>query len=106
MGLQPSLTRILLDNLQFSITTEGRSFADGATATDVIDGYLCFFKTIPVANYGDYFAGNEWFYDGNDFPAVQMLWPNTSGVYPWDDAADEYLRWVQPILTELPIRSI
>ena len=104
VGLRPSLTQILLNNLRFSIASEGRSFGDGTIATDVIDGYVCHFKTIPAAKYDDFFTGDEWFYGNADFPAVQMLWPNTSGVYPWDVAADDYLRWVQPILTQLPAR--
>jgi hypothetical protein len=40
------------------------------------------------------------------FPAVQLLWPNTSGVYPWNSGADDYLRWVQPVLSSLPLRAL
>jgi hypothetical protein len=106
IGLESGLSQILLNNLNFSIREEERTFLDGAAPTDVLDGYVCFFKTINSEEYGDWFAGDHWFYGGLDFPAVQLLWPNTSGVYPWDNAADKYLRWVQPVLSSLPLRAI
>jgi hypothetical protein len=106
VGLESGLSQILLNNLNFSIREEGRTFLDGAAPTDVLDGYVCYFKTVDPEQYGDWFAGDSWFYGGVEFPAVQLLWPNTSGVYPWDNAADNYLRWVQPVLSSLPLRAI
>jgi hypothetical protein len=106
IGLGSEISPILLNNLNFYIKDKGRTFLDGAAPTDVLDGYVCFFKTIDPEKYGDWFAGDHWFYGGVEFPAVQLLWPNTSGVYPWDNAADEHLRWVQPILSSLPLRAI
>ncbi len=105
IGLDYKLAEIILDNLHISIRDEEQTYTDGTAATDILRGYVCFFKTIEPAVYGDWFAADRWFYDGTDFPAVQLLWPNTFAVYPWEDNADDYLRWCQPILSELPIRS-
>ena len=35
---------------------------------------------------------------GPDFEAVQLIWPTTSGVWPWEPAASEWFRSNQPLL--------
>jgi hypothetical protein len=105
VGLDYKLAQIMLNNLHISIRDEEKTYADGTAATDILAGYVCFFKTVKRDSYGDWFAADRWFYAGADFPAVQLLWPNTSNVYPWESEADDFLRWSQPILSELPIRA-
>jgi hypothetical protein len=103
IGLDYKLAQTILNNLHISIRDENRTYADGTAAADILDGYVCFFKSVDRSSYGDWFAADRWFYDSTDFPAVQLLWPNTSNVYPWESDADNYFRWSQPVLSELPI---
>jgi hypothetical protein len=39
-----------------------------------------------------------WLYGGGPFDALQLIYPTTSGVWPWDAEADEWLRVWQPLL--------
>jgi hypothetical protein len=100
-GLKSDLRQSVINYIK-NETKLGRSFRDGESAEGVLPGFTVYFQALPLDQYKEHLGWAEWFYDGTEFPAVQMLWPNTSGVYPWDDAADDYLRWVQPILTGLP----
>ena len=102
IGLENEHTQILLHNINNRIRNKGLSFRHRTIWNDVIDGYGCFFQQIDPDSYGEWFAANRWFYGGNDFEAVQMLWPSVSGVYPWQGEADSYLRWDQPVLAALP----
>ena len=106
IGLENEQTQILLGNINKRVRNQGRSFRHGTVRKDVIAGYDCFFQLIDPARYGDWLAANRWFYGSDDFEAVQMLWPNVNGVYPWQSAADSYLRWDQPVLTALPKRFL
>ncbi|HZX76344.1 DUF4262 domain-containing protein [Lysobacter sp.] len=36
---------------------------------------------------------------GPEFEAVQLIWPNASGVWPWDPEASEWFRANQPLLS-------
>jgi hypothetical protein len=103
-GLKEDLRHTLLNNLNFKIG-QGKLFTDGLSSTDVLEGHNCYFQEIPEEHFREYFGWNRWFYGGNDFSAVQMLWPNIYGVYPWDEKASEALRQMQPVLTKVPFRG-
>ncbi len=83
---------------------EGREFKDGQSYTDVIDTYRCYFQGLRKDQYKEYLGWDRWFYGGDDFEAVQMLWPSVDHVYPWDEKASEFLRNAQEILTKIPAR--
>ena len=102
VGLKQSLRHILLNNLNIEIG-KGRVFTDGLSAKDVLDGYTCYFQELPKELYREYLGWDAWFYDHWDFPAVQMLWPNIHGVYPWDSNASKEMQWQQPVLTKKPL---
>ena len=40
-----------------------------------------------------------WLHGGTQFEAVQLIWPATSGAWPWDAQASEGFRTNQPLLT-------
>lgn len=103
IGLKKDLRHRLLNNLNFEIG-QGKQFTDGLSSTDVLEGYTCYFQEIPKERFRGYLGWDRWFYEGDNFSAVQMLWPNVHGVYPWDEMASETLRQVQPVLTKIPLR--
>lgn len=37
---------------------------------------------------------------GKVVPAIQMIWPNRAGKFPWEDGADEYFKKIQIPLYE------
>jgi len=102
IGLKEDLRHTLLNNLNYHIG-HGRMFTDGLSAKDVLDGYTCYFQEFTEEHFRDYLGWDRWFYEGNNFKAVQMLWPSVHGIYPWDDQASEELKWTQPILTKKPL---
>jgi hypothetical protein len=106
IGLHHELTQTLLHNIAYRIRNKGLSFRHGTATSDVIVGYECFFQRIDPANYGEWFAANSWFYGHDRFEAVQMLWPNGDGVYPWQNSANPHFKWLQPVLTAPPKRFL
>ena len=56
----------------------------------------------PVAKayYAEHFGWNRWFYAGDDFPCLQLIWPDRNGVFPWEKGFDETFREDQPDLSE------
>src|SRR5947209_249261 len=40
----------------------------------------------------------RWFYEGDDFPALQCVWPDKAHQYPWHPDASEPFRQRQPVL--------
>lgn len=56
----------------------------------------------PVAkrHYADHLGWSRWFYGGDDFACLQIVWPDRAGVFPWEAGFDETFRHDQPDLTE------
>lgn len=57
----------------------------------------------PVAKryHADYLGWSRWFYGGDDFECLQLVWPDGAGVFPWQQGFDAALRNVQPDLTDI-----
>jgi hypothetical protein len=56
----------------------------------------------PVAKryYREYLGWNRFFYAGDDFPCVQIVWPDRAGFFPWESDFDPTFKDDQPDLTE------
>ena len=40
----------------------------------------------------------RWFYEGDDFPVVQCIWPDKQQNYPWQSKFKAKWAWSQPFL--------
>ena len=56
----------------------------------------------PVAkkHYRDFLGWSRWFYGGDDFPCLQLVWPDQAGRFPWEPEFDIEFKVDQPDLTE------
>ncbi len=56
----------------------------------------------PIAErfYAEHLVWSRWFYGGNDFPCLQIVWPDRESVFPWEPGFDPAFADDQPDLTE------
>jgi len=101
-GLKEELCHSVLNTLNDEIA-DGKSFLAESSSLEILEGFRCYFEKLPKDQYESCLGWARWFYGGDDFEAVQLIWPNTSGVFPWQSNADEHLRWMEPILTKRPL---
>ena len=94
-GLDVQLLWRIVNNVGHEVK-EGKTFEDCHEADDILKGYNVFFRTVSQRHYRDYLGYARWFYDGDDFPTLQCLWPDKSRRYPWHPAAPEAFRQRQP----------
>lgn len=50
--------------------------------------------------YRDHLGWSRWFYRGDDFACLQIVWPDRDGRFPWDEGFDQAFANSQPDLTE------
>ncbi|TGQ17282.1 MULTISPECIES: DUF4262 domain-containing protein [unclassified Mesorhizobium] len=82
---------------------DGERFRVGERASGFLGGgFDCQFGAVHPDHYPEYFGWDIWFYDGPDFRIMQLIFPTTSGVWPWDAEADEWFRKRQPLLDAPP----
>lgn len=72
-----------------------------STRTDRVFGNLPAY-VFPVAKrfYTEYLGSSLWFYGKDDFPCLQIVWPDRAGLFPWEIGFDPAFADDQPDLTE------
>lgn len=63
------------------------------------DGFDVTFERVDRRHDREHFGWNRWLSDGDAFEALQLVYPTTSGVWPWDPTGPELFGSVQPRLT-------
>ena len=78
----------------------GRPYAAGQSYDDILEGYSCTFRPVPRRHYDAYLGSAQWYYEGDDFPALQLIWPDREQRYPWAAPSDAWIRTAQPVLAD------
>ena len=102
MGLADGVAQELL-NVAGRLIRNGQHFAAGAETEDLLEGYSTTFRAIPVRQYRAYLGHARWLDDGDGFPALQLVYPDRAGEWPWSAAVSAGFRERQPILADTPI---
>jgi len=76
----------------------GESFEPDKYYAGFLEGFDVTFKVVAKAHYPEHFGRAIWYYENDAFPVYQLVFPTTSGVWPWDkDVPAEFLAF-QPLL--------
>ena len=78
----------------------GKAFPRGAYVPDIFANGGAYFFPVAKRHYRLHFGWSRWFYDGDEFPCLQLVWPDREGRFPWQDGVAEGYRELQPDLTE------
>ena len=65
---------------------------------ELINSYSCCFAQVPLTEYRDHVGYCRWFYQGNEFPLYQIVWPSRAGLFPWHPDATPEFRSIQPVI--------
>ena len=69
-------------------------------ATGFIEGFDCQFREVHVSHYREYLGWDTWLYGGTEFRVLQIVYPTTAGVWPWEPDASDWFRAWQPVLDQ------
>lgn len=65
---------------------------------ELLEGYSCVFVPVPLKEYPEHVGFARWYYEGDNFPIQQIVWPSKEGYFPWHANATDSFRAVQPVL--------
>jgi hypothetical protein len=77
---------------------QGRRYADGESASGVLEGFDVRFQVVARGHYHEHLGYARWFYKDDDFSVLQCLWPDRQGRFPADPGFPESLLSRQPSL--------
>jgi hypothetical protein len=97
LGLRTELAHSILNELA-NRGRRGERFRTGDTLQGLLEGFPVQLRPVRDEHIEPHFGWGRWFYDGRAFPVLQLVWPTTSGVWPWEDRATEEFRRKQPLL--------
>lgn len=78
----------------------GRAIVEGKRTDELFGNAPAYAFVVAKRHYVDHFGWSRWFYDGDDFPCLQIVWPDRAGIFPWEVGFDPAFVDLQPDLTE------
>lgn len=84
----------------FRDTLEGKVLPTETKIGGIFGNHEAVLLPVSKTAYREYLGWSRWFYQGDDFPCLQLLWPDRKGSFPWEDGFDPKFAGDQPDLTE------
>ncbi|MFV1884067.1 MAG: DUF4262 domain-containing protein [Balneola sp.] len=94
----PVNTLIQILNIAGELVKGGKKLKPGKQYEEFLEGFNSTFLAVDKKEFGNYFGYAMWFYDYKEFDAIQYIWPDNSGKYPWQDSFEEIILNKQPLL--------
>jgi hypothetical protein len=80
------------------LVKQGAALAPGSVNTELLHDYPCHLGPVAIAQHRAYLGYARWYYRGDGFTAVQVIWPDREGRFPNEADFAAHLRAQQPIL--------
>ncbi|GAA0894557.1 hypothetical protein GCM10009122_42380 [Fulvivirga kasyanovii] len=82
-GLPREISCSILSHIVEDIKS-GKRVGANMKSADYIEGYSCYFGLVDKPKYAEYFGKALWYYNGDNFPMLQCVWPNSDNLFPWE----------------------
>jgi len=97
LGLPIDILHTMLNTVVFEVIKKKR-IEIGRNYHDILEKYPVQFLTVDKRNIPDYFGQAINYYQTVDFPALQLIWPDDKGIFPYESDFREDLIYLQPLL--------
>ena len=78
----------------------------GVPLSNVFGSAVAYAFPVAEKHCAEYLGWSRWFYRGNAFPCIQIVWPDRTGKFPWEADFDPAFCDDQPDLSELGWRKL
>jgi hypothetical protein len=99
IGLKQPIAHFVVNEYN-SRVRNGEQFVAGHRYDGFLEGFRVQFEVVGREHFAEYMGWDRWLYDGDDFEVLQLIYPTTAGVWPWEPQASDWFRQRQPILNE------
>lgn len=98
-GLKRELAHWMINEYNSRVRA-GERFVPGQRYSGFLDEFDVEVRLVDKSHYKAYFGWGLWLYKGTNFRVLQAVWPTTAGIWPWEEGASDWYRYVQPLLNE------
>ena len=101
-GLKPEVMHHILNDVGSKIK-DGEFFKPNQDYKDLLNNYSVRFVEVLKDYYDQYLGYCNWFNGKTlEYPCLQLVWPDFSGHYPWEEEFNESWYRMQPLLNRDP----
>ncbi len=97
IGLRHELAHSIINDYCRRVSA-GEEMPPGSRQPGFLEGFDCEVRSVPKRKYKGYVGRALAYYGDEPFRLVQLVYPNTKGVWPWGKRADAWFRARQPVL--------
>ena len=97
IGLRPELGGRLVNEYNRQLRA-GKRFRRGRKYRGFLEGFAVLFEPARHERFRHYTFGCARYYGHEEYEVVQLVWPSTAGVWPWNKSASKWLVRNQPML--------
>jgi hypothetical protein len=96
-GLKRELAHWMTNEYNNRVKT-GEVFKPNKYYQGFLNNFDITFKEVEKKHYSEYVGWAKWLYKGENFKVLQLIYPSTSGIWPWEPEAPEDFTWFIPKL--------
>lgn len=97
LGVRPNLGHSMINEYNDQVR-KGVRFERSVQYPGFLEGFNIYVESTKSTLLSEYTLGCTRFYKGTDYSVVQLIYPTTDGVWPWQKAASEWFKSNQPML--------
>ncbi|RFZ92343.1 DUF4262 domain-containing protein [Mucilaginibacter conchicola] len=97
VGLDINVMAAIINGAK-DMAAAGETIVTGKLYQGFLQDYDVQFLEVQELNYFDYLGFGSKFYQGIDYPVLQMVWPDKQNKFPWEDGFNEDWKYKQPLL--------
>ncbi|WP_160713261.1 DUF4262 domain-containing protein [Chitinophaga solisilvae] len=97
IGLEEDDLGTLVNNA-CELVKRGQTLCLSTNYTEFLQGVSVQFLLVDKLHYPYYLNEAIDFYDSSDYPAIQLIWPDEQGLFPWEPEYNSDYKFLQPLL--------
>jgi hypothetical protein len=97
IGLRPNLGHSMINEYNAQVR-KGVRFKRGVQYAGFLEGFCIYVEPAKPELLAEYTLGCDRFYKGAPYSVVQLIYPTTAGVWPWQKSASDSFKSNQPML--------
>ncbi len=83
IGLKEPMAKFVINEYALMLR-DGVDIGLGNMYSGFLEGFVVCFERVAGKHYREYFGWSIWYYKERNFEMLQLIYPTTSGLYPWD----------------------
>ena len=97
-GISPDAANRIINRIGTKIKEENMRYIPEMEYNDILVEFKATFLPVPKDSYDKVFNVAGWYYKGNNFRVLQLVWPDKNNKFPWEEGFNKKLDKFQPLI--------